>query len=143
MKKAIAILFLASACFAQSAQTPPTPASMAQRRVDRLTKVLGLSSTQAQQALTIFTNAATADATIRASLKTERQSLASAVQANSTTNIQTAATQIGILTGQMVQSEATANAAFYQILTPAQQTQYTNLQSRGGMNGPGFRGRRP
>lgn len=143
MKKTIALLLFASACFAQSTHTPPTPASIAQRRVERLTKVLSLNASQQQQALTIFTNAATADTTIQASLKTERQSLATAVQANSTTNIQTAAMQIGTLTGQLVLSEASSNAAFYQILTPAQQTQYTNLESHAGNYGPGFRGRRP
>jgi hypothetical protein len=143
MKKTIAILLLASACFAQSTHTPPTPASIAQRRVEHLTKVLSLSASQQQQALTIFTNAATADATVQANLKTERQSLTAAEQSNSSTNLQTAAMQIGTLTGQLVLNEASANAAFYQILTPAQQTQYTNLQSHGGGFGAGFPGRRP
>ncbi len=138
MKQTLAILLLASIGFAQAAHTP---ASMAQRRVDRLTKVLSLTAAEQQQALTIFTNAATSEATIRASLKTERQSLATAVQSNSTTNIQTAANQIGTLTGQLVLNEASANAALFQILTPAQQTQWTNLQAHGGP-GARFRGRR-
>ena len=145
MKSTIALaVLLASAGFAQSTHTPPSPATIAQRRVDRLTKVLSLNSSQQQQALTIFTNEATANATTEASLKTERQSLATAVQSNSTTNIQTAATQIGALTGQLVLAQAQANAAFYQILTPAQQTQWTNMQGHAGGFGPGgrFRGGR-
>jgi Spy/CpxP family protein refolding chaperone len=139
MKKAIATLLLASACFAQGSHNP---ASMAQRRVDHLTKALSLTAAQQQQALTIFTNAATSEATIHASLKTERQSLAASVQGNQTANIQSLANQIGNSTGQLVLSEASANAAFFQLLTPAQQAQFTALRGHAGGPGARFRERR-
>jgi Spy/CpxP family protein refolding chaperone len=56
----------------------------------------------------------------------------------SNTGIAAAAASIGNLTTEQVTADATADAAFYAILTPAQQTKYTRLQPLGrGAGGPG------
>jgi len=75
-------------------------------------------------------------------MKAARTALKTAVEANDTAGIPAQASQIGSLTTQEVQAEATANAGFYAILTPDQQTKYNQLGT-GLAGGPGrFRGRR-
>src|SRR6185436_4383288 len=105
MKKAL-LLFLLNctvATYIVTAQrTPPTPAEMAQRRVDQLTKVLSLTTSQQQQALAIFTASATSESTLRDSMKTARESLSTAVKANSSGAIDQAAASIGNLTAQQI-----------------------------------------
>ncbi len=112
---------------------------MAQREVQMLTNRLGLNAQQAAQATTIFTNQFTADAATHASMKTERTALATAIQTpNSGNTIQTIANQIGTLTAQLTVSDATARAAFYAILTPAQQTTYNQHPGFGAAGPRGF-----
>jgi Spy/CpxP family protein refolding chaperone len=151
MKKTIATCILACAfgtplLIAQGTRTPPDPASVAQRRVNRLTTLLALNAAQQQAALTIFTNAAVTDQSIRTSLKSARQSLSAAVKSNDTGSITSWSNTIGSLTVTSVSSDATAAAAFYQLLTPSQQATYNQGPGRGGfgggLGGPGFGGRR-
>ncbi len=136
-----ASLFATTLTFAQ--RTAPTPADIAERRVNFLTRQLTLTTAQQQQATTIFTNSATADATVRANLKTAHQSLSDAVKANNSAGIDQAAATIGNLTAQVSANDAKADAAFYQILTPDQQAKYTEAQSQGPGRffGSGFGGR--
>src|SRR5580704_6664648 len=148
MKKFATILitsaFATSFLLAQTTtatHTPPSPATMAQQRVNRLTKMLTLNSTQQGQALTIFTTEFTADATTHTSLKTARENLTNAVQTNNTGEIASVSAQIGTLEAALVQSDATANAQFYQILNSTQQTQYNNLHMM-GFGGPDMGGMR-
>src|SRR6185369_2830755 len=117
--------FVTSFVFAQRSGNPPSAADMVQRRVGFLTKELTLTATQQQQATTIFTNAATANTGVRDSLKTAHQSLTDAVKSNNSAGIDQAASTIGSLTAQMTAADSKAEAAFYQILTPDQQTKYT------------------
>jgi Spy/CpxP family protein refolding chaperone len=66
------------------------------------------------------------------------------VQANDNATIEQTATTIGNLTAQTTANQAKAEAAFYQILTPAQQSKLTQYesQSHGRMMGSGgFGGR--
>lgn len=151
MKKTIAVLLLSfafapSLVFAQGSANPPNCTNLAQRRVKFLTTLLDLTASEQEQATTIFTNACTADVTVRASMKTARQSLNTAVQNNDTNGINAAAGQIGTLTGQLVANNALAEAAFYLILTPEQQSKLTAYRSQGhdrfGFGGApgGFRG---
>jgi Spy/CpxP family protein refolding chaperone len=151
-----AILFATSLLSAQGpgnqpTRTPPTPAEIAQRRVDGLTRFLSLRTDQQAAALKIFTDQATADAGLQSSLKTERDSLKAAVKTNDAGTIANVSTQIGNLTGQLTASDAKANAAFYQLLDADQKSKFD--QVRGGMGGfgrgpggpggpGGFRGRR-
>jgi|SRR6185369_8340704 Spy/CpxP family protein refolding chaperone len=139
--------FVTSFVFAQRSGNPPSAAGMVQRRVGFLTKELTLTAAQQQQATTIFTNAATANMSVRDSLKTAHQSLTDAVKSNNSAGIDQASSTIGSLTAQMTAADSKAEAAFYQILTPDQQTKYTESQGRGfggfgrGPGPGGFRNR--
>lgn len=120
---------------AQTPPRPPDPATMAAHRVDFLTTVLNLTPAQQKQATTIFTNAATATASVRDSLKSTHQSLSTAIAGNNGAAIDQASHTIGSLVSQMTSINAKANAAFYQILTPDQQSKLTKLRSE---HGPGM-----
>ena len=128
---------LATASLAQTAPTPPTPAQMAQRQVDHLTRILSLTSAQQAQALTIFTNAATAGASLHDSMKAAHDALSAAIIANNTGGIDQAAATIGGLSSQETSIRGKADAALYQILTATQQAEYSKMLS-GGPGGPGF-----
>lgn len=124
--------------------TPPDPATMVQRRVEMLTRSLGLSDAQASQATTIFTNAQAAAAPLRTSMQDARTALQTAVKANDTGGITVAANNIGNVTGQEVANQAKAEAAFYAILTADQKTKYDQRgPGRGGPGGPGGMGMGP
>lgn len=120
---------------------PRTPEMMVQHRVDSLTTQLGLTSAQQQQATTIFTNAATAGASMHGNLKLAHQNLQAAVKNNDTAGIDAAATAIGNFTAQQISNESKAQAAFYQILTPDQQAKFAQHADRAGFGrGAGFGG---
>jgi Spy/CpxP family protein refolding chaperone len=120
-------------------RTPPTPAMMVQYQVQHLTKVLTLTTAQQTQATTIFTTAQTANQTVMASLQQARTSLTTAIKGNDTASISTLTTQIGSLEGQIAANNATADAAFYAALTPAQQAKYTPGMGGFGGHGGGMR----
>ncbi len=131
---------LAGAIMAQP--SPPDPATMIAHRVERLTNMLGLSSAQAAQATTIFTNAQTAASPIQTNVRTYRTSLETAVKANDVTSIEMLSGQIGTAEGQVLAIESKANASFYAILTGDQQTKAASMPGilgggPGGMGGPG------
>jgi Spy/CpxP family protein refolding chaperone len=145
MRKATIITLLMLACATsllsaqtQTTNTPPNPATIAQHRVAYLTTVLSLTPTQQASANTIFTNAATTALGLRTQLKTQRQSLTTAVQNNDTATIGSVSTAIGSLVSQMVSNKATAYASFYQLLMPDQQSKFTQLATM--HHRPGFRG---
>jgi Spy/CpxP family protein refolding chaperone len=144
MKQAVTKLLLtsvfATVAFAQPSGSPPDPAKFVQRRVEHLTSALSLTTAQQQQATTIFTNAANASTALRDSSSAARQSLSAAVKANDATGIDLASNTIGNLTGQLTGINAKADAAFYQILTPDQQTKFNSLKGAGGPGGFGGRG---
>jgi hypothetical protein len=141
----IATLAFSPAAFSQTTtHTPPTPAQIAQRRVQALTNFLSLNSTQQGEALTIFTTLANNNVSIEANLKTARQTLDAAVESNNTASIATAAGTIGSLTTQLTTNNATADAQFYLILNTEQQTKFAKMLTRGGvgpMGGAFGRGR--
>jgi len=117
--------------------TPPDPATRIANQVARLTTLLTLTTTQQQQATTIFTNAATATMPVRTNLQTAQTSLKTAVEKNDTATIDNLSAQIGTLTGQEVDIQSKAQAAFYAILTVDQQTKYNAVHGPGGFGGPG------
>jgi Spy/CpxP family protein refolding chaperone len=126
------------------ARTASTPAQAAANRVARLTTLLTLSSGQQAEATRIFTAEQTAVAGLGASMRTARTALQTAVQSNNLAEINTAAATIGTLTTTEAAAHATANAAFYAQLTPAQQAQYKQLgglREAGGLGAGGFGGR--
>ena len=138
----ISLTLLVPFAFAQRSHTPPTPAQQVENKVARLTALLMLSTTQQASATTIFTTEQTALSTVTASMKTARTALKTAVEANNTAGIATQAAAIGSLTTQEVQATSTADADFYALLTPTQQTQYNKLGGLVGRGGFGGRGRR-
>ena len=121
---------------------PPDPATMIQNRVTRLTALLTLTTTQASEATTIFTNAQTALTPLQTSLSGYRTAMQAAVKSNSTATIDQIAGSIGTATGQMTAIQNKAEAAFYAILTSAQQATLGAAGGGfGGGRGPGGFGR--
>lgn len=117
-----------------AASTDPTTAVANQ--VARLTKLLTLTTAQAAQATTIFTASITAVTPLQTTLETDRTALKAAVQSNATATIDSLSTTIGTLTGQILDIRSKADAAFYAILTSAQQTIF-NASGDGGSGGHG------
>jgi Spy/CpxP family protein refolding chaperone len=141
---AVVLTTFAATMFAQrfggrAAGTPPDPATMVANQVTRLTTLLSLTTAQAAQATTIFTNAATASTPLHTTLATDRDSLQTAIKGNATATIDQLATAIGSLEGQLLSIHSKANAAFYAILTADQQAKFDQLGGHGfgGPGGPG------
>ncbi len=150
MKKALTAFLLTSALatsplFAQGPGNGRGPGRMVDRRVNMLTTFLSLTPNQQTQATTIFTSAGASAAAVRVTLQSARQSLANAEKTNDTAAIDQAAATIGNLTAQLTAAESKANAAFYQTLTPDQQTKLNQIQNmrRGQFGGTGPGGQRP
>ena len=138
--KVIALpVLLAGAALAQTpfgvmtSNAPPDPATMVANQVTRLTALLSLTTAQAAQATTIFTNAQTAITPLQTKLSTDYTSMQTAVKGNVTATINSLSTDIGTVTGEIVAIQNLADAAFYAILTAAQQTIFNS----GGGYGPG------
>jgi Spy/CpxP family protein refolding chaperone len=127
------VLFASVSAFAQDSGTitPPSAAQIAVHQVAHLTKLLTLTASQQTQATTIFTTAETTLLPLRSSLKTARTTLTTAIEANDSATIATQTAEIGTLTAQEQLARATAEAAFYQILTPTQQTSYAEELTHG------------
>lgn len=114
------------------------PATMAQHQVERLSTQLTLSTAQQSQATSIFAAEATANQSVMASMVQARAALNTAIKGNDSAGIATAANTIGTLTAQMTTNNGKAQAAFYAILTPDQQTKYhVGAGFGGGFGGPG------
>jgi Spy/CpxP family protein refolding chaperone len=134
----IGFLLTAGILFGQTAGTPPTPAQRIANQVSRLTTLLSLNSAQQTQATAIWTQEQTALSGVRDNMRTAHTALKTAIEANDTATIAAQATQIGELTTQEISARATAEAAFYAILTADQQTKFKQL--RGGPGGFGGHG---
>lgn len=140
--KVTALLALTSVFAMAQHGNPPDPAKMAQHHIDFLTKQLSLTTQQQQQATTIFSEVANNAKATHEQMRTAHDSLKAAIQKNDTAGIEQAANTIGNLTTQMTVAHAKAQAAFYQTLTPEQQTKMNDLESHHGMGmhrhgGPG------
>ena len=144
MRKQIIALVATLTCAAcllvaqtQTKRTPPDPAAKAQHRVSYLTTVLSLTPAQQASATTIFTKSAADAAGLRTQMKAARQTLETAVQHNDTAAINSTSTTVGNLVSQLVANKATTYANFYQLLTPDQQSKFTQLvhQHRHGFGG--------
>jgi len=112
---------------------PPDPETMVQHRIRRLTTLLSLTSAQQTQALSIFSKSETSVSNVFERMKTAHEDLQGAVKKNDVNAIDAAATTIGNLTKELTADHALADAAFYQILTPDQQTKFAELD--GGVVG--------
>jgi Spy/CpxP family protein refolding chaperone len=128
-------LLAASLAFAQTG-TPPSPATIAQMRVNQLSHTLNLTDAQKASALSIFTAAITSAQTLQDSLRTNHQSLADAIKSNNTASINTLSAAAGVIEGNLMAINAKADAAFYQLLTTDQKALY-DAMPHGGGRGPG------
>jgi hypothetical protein len=113
-----------------------SPADIA-NQIARLTKLLTLTGPQVTEATTIFTNASTALTPLETTLRTEYTALDTAIKADEKSTITSICTEIGTQTGEVLNIQNTADAAFYAILTTAQQT---ILNAHGGFNRGGIFG---
>jgi Spy/CpxP family protein refolding chaperone len=138
----VAVLACAAVVTAFAQTPPPSPADIAAHQVKRMTTLLSLTSAQQQQATTIYTNAATAEQSIRQSDRATHESLRTAVKNNDAAGIDQAASTIAQSTAQLTSIRAKADAAFYQVLTADQQAKFTELESEhmGVLGGPGEHG---
>jgi hypothetical protein len=139
----VAILGLLPVAQAQAPHTPPTPASMAARQVQRYTTLLSLNSAQVEQATTLFTSEATTESNSRAAERTAHQALEAAIKANDTATIQSTATTLGQMAGEMMAAHALARAQFYALLAADQKTKYDQLEGEHMMGGGPGRGPMP
>jgi hypothetical protein len=114
----------------------PSITTIVARQVARLTALLDLTTAEQTEATTFFTKEQTALATIQTTIETAQTALQTAIEANSASGIATAAGQIGAATTQQFAAEATADAAFYAILTTAQQTKYKQVLLGGLLDVP-------
>jgi Spy/CpxP family protein refolding chaperone len=140
LTRTLALAALGTCALMAQRGTPPDPATMVQHRVARLTTLLTLTTAQASQATTIFTNAQTAITPLHTSLEQYRDSMQTAVKGNALGTIDSLAASTGTVEGQILGIQAKADAAFYALLTAEQKTKYDSMpQGRG----PGGRGMRP
>jgi hypothetical protein len=107
----------------------PKSAAKTTKYLNSLTTLLGLNSTQQQQATAIFAAAVSARAGIRTNMKAARQGLTAAIRNNDSAGIGQLSATLGSLTGQHTAAGATANAAFYQLLSADQQSKLTQIKS--------------
>lgn len=110
------------------ALTPAQQAQQVARSVARLTIRLTLTTAQQAQATTIFTAELAAEAALVAPRQAAQTALQAAIQVNSVSGIQAQAAALGAIQTQQIVADATADASFYAILTPAQQTTYNNYK---------------
>jgi hypothetical protein len=120
--------------------TAPDPATVVADQVARLTRLLTLTTAQAAQATTIFTNALAAVTPLETSLNADYTSVETAIKSNATSTIDSLSASIGTLTSQIVDIQNKADAAFYAILTSAQQTTLNSSSGLGGHGGFGHGG---
>jgi Spy/CpxP family protein refolding chaperone len=111
--------------------SPPSAAERAQHHLQFLTTALSLTAAQQQQATAIMNSAATAEDAAHANMKAAHETLHAAIKTNDPGAIDQAAAVIGNLTAQTTAIHAKAMAAFYQILTPEQQTKLDQLHQQG------------
>jgi Spy/CpxP family protein refolding chaperone len=143
---ALACILTAPAVFAQStastAAEPDGPgheAHMVQHRVNYLTTVLSLNSEQQTKITNILTTAMANKSTTHASMKAAHSSLQTAIQSNDAASMEQAANTIGNLMAQETLAHAKTEATIYQVLTPEQQTKFSQLESEEHHGpGPGF-----
>ena len=128
----------------QNPPSPPDPATMAEHRVRFLTTFLSLTAQQQQQAMTILTNAASAQSSSHETMRAAHDALRTAVKNNDSAAITQASSTIGNLVAETTATQARADAAFNALLTPDQQTKFTQVEAGRMRHGPpGMDGFRP
>jgi Spy/CpxP family protein refolding chaperone len=98
------------------------------RRLAKLAILLDLTDTQKERATQIFTAAQTETKTLRDSMSSVQDSLNAAVKQNNTQSIEQLAASLGTTHGKIIAVQRKADAAFYALLTPAQQAKLDQLR---------------
>jgi Spy/CpxP family protein refolding chaperone len=96
----------------------------------RMMQALNLTDAQKAQAKSIFQQARQTAQPLRAQLKQDRESIAAAVKAGNTTQIQQLSTDEGNLMGRMIAIRTEAMAKFYNSLTPEQKAKADQMRER-------------
>lgn len=140
-------LLAATLAFGQSTGNtgaPPSPATLAQMRVNRLSQALSLTDAQKTSALSIFTTSITNAQSIQSNLRTNQTSLGAAIKSNDTATIDSVSSASGALQAKLMDINARADAAFYQLLTADQKAIFDAMPHGGpGGRGPGGPGGAP
>jgi Spy/CpxP family protein refolding chaperone len=97
--------------------------------VKYLTTLLSLTTAQRQQATAIYTNSATAEESVHLGLRSAHESLRTAIKNNDGASIDQASNALAQEIAQSTSTRAKADAAFYQILTPDQQSKLSDFES--------------
>ena len=144
IKQILAVSALgAIAIFAQSTtpteRTRPTAEPMTEQRVARLTTLLGLSASQQTQIRTVLLDEFNASSALRSTAQTAHTNLKSAIDSRAGDGqIDAAASQIGLVQGQIAAIHAKAQVRLLNVLTAEQQAKLEALpEGRGGGRGPG------
>jgi len=121
---------------------PPSPSDRAQHEVKALTTLLTLTTAQQAQALSIFTASAKSEEGLHQTDRQTHDSLQAAVKNNDIATIEQLSSSLGQSVAQMTSIRAKAEASFYQILTPEQQSKLSDLEAQhlgplAGPHGPG------
>jgi len=106
----------------------PKSAAKQAKYLNSLTALLSLTPAQQEQAATVFAKAASARVAAHVDLQAAHQTLADAVKNNDTAAIARVSKALGAFTSQRISNGALANAAFFQLLTPDQQTKLSQFQ---------------
>lgn len=143
------VLIAGSALYAQRPRartngTPPTPAQIAQRDTDRLTRFFTLNAGQQSAVLGILTTVETQVQAITPQIKTLRTTLTAAIKVNNQSQISSTLLQLSQLQEQEEVIRANAAGQIYTtVLNTAQQTQVGNGLGPLMGRGPGPGGREP
>ena len=114
----------------QGPPPPPDPATRVQRRVEYFAAALKLSAAQQRQAAAIFSDADANAAAVREQLQTAHQNLRAAERENKPEQVDDLASKIGNLVARLTALQAKADMAFYQLLSPAQQSKLGEMDRR-------------
>ena len=144
IKQVLAVSALtAIAIFAQSTtpteRTRPNPEQMVDQRVARMTTLLGLSPSQQTQIRTVLLEQFNASSALRTAAKTAQTNLKSAIESRAgDAQIDAAASQVGLVQGQMAAIHAKTQVRLLNVLTAEQQAKLQALpEGRGGGRGSG------
>jgi Spy/CpxP family protein refolding chaperone len=94
-----------------------------------MTTLLSLTAAQQSETAKIFASASSSHAEVKKSVKGARQTLGEAVKNNDHDGINRVSNALGTLAAQHHSLGASAQAAFFQILTPDQQTKLNQFRS--------------
>jgi Spy/CpxP family protein refolding chaperone len=124
-------------------RTPPTPAQMAQRETQRLTRFFTLDAGQQSTVLGILTTEETQLQALAPQIQPLRTNLTAAIKSNSQGMISSTLLQISNLEEQEQVLRANAAGQIYAVLNATQQAQVGKGLGPLMGGGPGFGGRGP